>query len=77
MSSLIVNRQPDVALAVALDNGTREVLCETMIKQRNQYLERITQTKDKLSLQMDNAGNESTYKLRRQLKKQSKLLMLF
>lgn len=77
MSSLIVNRQPDVALAVALDNGTREVLCETMIKQRNQYLERITQTKDKLSLQMDNAGNEYTYKLRRQLKKQSKLLMLF
>ena len=77
MSSLIVNRQPDVALAVALDNGTREVLCETMIKQRNQYLERITQTKDKLSLQMDNAGNEYTYKLRRQLKKQSTLLMLF
>lgn len=77
MSSLIVNRQPDVALAVALDNGTREVLCETMIKQRNQYLERITQTKDKLSLQMDNAGNEYTYKLRRKLKKQSKLLMLF
>ena len=77
MSSLIVNRQPDVALAVALDNGTKEVLCETMIKQRNQYLERITQTKDKLSLQMDNAGNEYTYKLRRQLKKQSKLLMLF
>ena len=77
MSSLIVNRQPDVALAVALDNGTKEVLCETMIKQRNQYLERITQTKDKLSLQMDNAGNEYTYKLRRQLKKQSTLLMLF
>ncbi len=74
MSDLAVNRQPDIDLAIDLSSLTAKAQMEAIKEQKERFLEKMGQAKEKLDQQMGSQEQHLKDKLVDKKKKQFKLL---